>query len=545
MRRANERGSALLVALGVLVLLSMMGVTFAILTRMEMQAATNFDTILRARVLAESGLQRALTELQSLYVGPLFGPRYDDVPTDLTPLGSLDFEVAKPYRSTVAVAQCQTWGGGRGIELSGAVNIYTLLEDVVLPDPVSADSAPYLWGEPSLWSGPGRGQLGDGYFDARFGMEPTVVNAVTPPLETFRVVRGIVDLSGLVNVNRTNASLLEGLLTYFNIAAPAVIAGNIVTSRNDAGTPPVPQDPFRYTHELVDRGLLTMSQLYGEDVNANGLLDSGEDSNGNGVLDGALKDCITVFPILGDITALSSRININTAPEPVLFAVFYAIPSLDATDALNLGRAVILYRSGGPAGDGIEGVASEEDPDGDGDTIDASDLNTDGDTDDLFSDDNPFDGVAPFYFTPPAGWLPEFADDPPDDWLDVDGDTVPPGLVSDVDDVFDCRLFPNGPGGSSEFEYFLDYVVTEPPFSLGLSQTQIGQVKANASTRVDIDFDGNGTLDPWEQDLTQHIWTAPFRYDSDRWLIISQGIVERGGEVQAQATLSAVLSYRQ
>ncbi len=530
MRRANERGSALLVALGVLVLLSMMGVTFAILTRMEMQAATNFDSILRARVLAESGLQRALTELQTLYVGPLFGPRYDDVPTGLTLPGSLDFEVARPYHSTVAAAQCQTWGGGRGIELSGGADIYTLLEDVVLPDSVSPESAPYLWSEPSLWSGPGHGRLDDGYFDARFGMEPTSVNAATAPPETFRVIRGVVDLSGLVNVNRANAELLEGLLTYFNIATPDVVAGNIVTSRTDDGR-------FRYVHELVDRGLLTMADLYGEDANANGLLDSGEDTNGNGVLDGALKDCITVFPILGPINALSSRININTAPEPVLFAVFYVTLGRDATDALNLARAVIVYRSGGPAGDGIEGVASEEDPDGDGNTIDASDLNFDGDTDDLFSDDNPFDGVAPFLFTPPAGWLPEFGDDA----LDNDGDTVPQELVALASVAFDRYLFPNGPGGSSEFEYFMD-VVTEPPFSLALSQTQIDEVKANASTRVDIDFDRDGTIDPtWESTYV----TAPFRYESDRWLIISQGIVERGGEVQAQATLSAVLSYRQ
>ncbi len=532
MRRANERGSALLVALGVLVLLSMMGVTFAILTRMEMQAATNFDTILRARVLAESGLQRALTELQTLYVGPLFGPRYDDGP----PSGGLTLEMAKPYHSTVAAAQCQTWGGGRGIELSGGVDRYTLLEDVVRPDPVSPESAPYLWSEPSLWSGPGHGQLGDGYFDARFGMEPTSVNAATAPPETFRVVRGVVDLSGLVNVNRANADLLEGLLTYFNIATPDVIAGNIVTSRTDDGR-------FRYTHELVDRGLLTMSQLYGEDANANGLLDSGEDTNGNGVLDGALKDCITVFPILGAINALSSRININTAPEPVLFAVFYRVLGGDVTKAQGLARAVILYRSGGPAGDGVEGVVSEADPDGDGDPSDASDLNIDygmapdGDTEDVYSDDNPFDGIASWRFTPPGGaaWLTEFANDA----LDNDGDTVPDGLIADPNDAFDWRLFPNGPGGFSEFELFMDTVngdvdlgIPDRVPGVDYTDTDIADVKDNGTTRDDIYTIG---VEPV---------TAAFRYDSESWLIISEGRVERGGEVQAQATLSAVVSYR-
>ncbi|MCK4299597.1 MAG: hypothetical protein KAX80_08685, partial [Planctomycetes bacterium] len=133
--------------------------------------------------------------------------------------------------------------------------------------------------------------------------------------------------------------------------------------------------------------------------------------------------------------------------------------------------------------------------------------------------------------------LTEFGDDA----LDNDGDTVPQELVAPASVAFDRYLFPNGPGGASEFEYFMD-VVTEPPFSLALSQTQIDEVKANASTRVDIDFDGDGTIDPaWESTYV----TAPFRYESDRWLIISQGIVERGGEVQAQATLSAVVSYRQ
>jgi len=531
MRRANERGSALLVALGVLVLLSLMGVTFAMLTRMEMQAAINFDAVLRAQLLAEAGLQRALTELQDLYVGPLFRPRYDGGPPALP--GSLTFEVSRPYSSTVAAAQCQTWGAGRGIELSAAVDTYTLLQGVELPDPVSSESAPYLWSEPSLWSGPGHGQLGDGYFDARFGMEPTVVNAVTAPRESFRVVRGVVDLSGLVNVNRANEQLLAGLLVYFGFTGvdANTAASAIVTSRTDDGR-------FRYVHELVDRGLLTMPQLYGEDANANGLLDSGEDANGNGVLDGALKDCITVFPILGAINALSSRININTAPEPVLFAVFHGIPSLNAAEALNLARAVILYRSGGPAptGDSVEGVVSEAEV--------GADHTGDADQDDLYSDDNPFDGVAPFYSTPAAEWLPEFADDD----LDNDGDTVAEELVAAGSVAFDRYLFPNGPGGFSEFEYFLDYVVTQPPFALPFTAQQIAEIKANASTRVDIDFDGDGVAgtdgnppEDWERSS----WTAPFRYDSSQWLIISQGVVERAGRMRAQATLSAVVSYRQ
>ena len=521
MRRAKERGSALLVALGVLVLLSMMGVTFVILTRMERQAAANFDALIRARFLAEAGIERAMAELRDLYVGPLFGPRYRNLP----PTGTPNLDVAIPYYSTVAAAESETWAA-RSIGLSGGVDTYTI-NNMTFPDPVSTESAPYLW------SGPRYGQLSEGYFDARFSGEPTPVNTNAAPPEAYRVLRGVVDLSGLVNVNRANADLLEGLLTYFGIATPNVVAQNIVASRNDVGG--VPQDPFRYVHELVDRGLLTMAQLYGEDANGNGRLDTGEDTNGNGVLDGALKDYITVFPVEGTITVLSSRININTAPEAVLFAVFYRVLGGDVTKAQGLARAVILYRSGGPPGDRIQGLVSE---------ADVGELTGDGPPpDDIFSDDNPFDGVAQSDalrgLPPPGGLangLPEFADD----GIDNDGDTIPQAVVGapvlpGAAPAFDRYLFPNGPGGFSEFEYFMDVELAGPYsflFSTALSQADIDAVKDNATTREDI---YNTATPPV---------TAPFRYDSEAWRITSEGVVVRGGEVVARTALGAVVRYR-
>jgi len=513
MRRRGERGSALLVALGILVLLSIMGVTFTILARMEMQAAINYDRMTRSRFLAEAGIERAMAELRTLYDGPLFRPRYEPAPGDPNFLNPdlPNFEVAKPYYSTVAAAHCETWAD-RCIALSGGVDTYTL-QNVTLPDPISSESAPYAW------SGSAYGRLSDGVFDAWFSGEPTSVNTNAVPPEAYRVLRGLVDLSGLVNVNRANADLLEGLLTYFGIATPNVVAANIVTSRTNDGR-------FRYIRELVDRGLLTVPQLYGEDLDADGALDSGEDGSitgvTNGVLDGALKDYITIFPVGGTITILNSRININTAPEPVLFAVFYRVLGGDDVKAQGLARAVILYRSGGPGGDRVEGVVSE---------ADAGELTGDGVNDDIFSDDNPFDGVASFLGTPPGNWLPEFADD----GLDNDGDTVPQELVAGGSVAFDRYLFPNGPGGFSEFEYFMDVLVNGagygPLLGFALSQAEIDAVKDNATTRNDI---YNGGVPPV---------TAAFRYDSDSWLIISEGRVERGGEVQARVVVSAVARY--
>lgn len=529
MRRTAERGSALLVALGILVLLSMMGVTFVILARMEMRAAANFDAMVRARFLAEAGIERAMAELRDLYVGPVFRPRYTPAPGDpdfLNP-NSPRLEIAKPYYSTLAAAECETWGAFRSIEVRPGVNInYTQDTNFTLPDPVSDESAPYLW------SGPRYGRLSEGYFDGRFQVQPTQVSGFDGTSgETFRVSRGVVDLCGLININRPDpndnlANLLEGLFVYFGSATfpnPAALAAAIVNSRQDNAAG-IPQRPFRYLHELVDRGLLTMDQLYGEDANGNGRLDSGEDANGNGVLDGALRDVLTVYPITGG----SEAVNINTASEPVLFAVFYVVLGRDPTKAHNLARAVIRYRAGA---DTYLGVLSEAGGVGN--------LNGDMDQNDIVSDDDPFDGVLQsraLWGLPPAGvgnGLPEFADD----GLDNDGDTIAQVIAGapifpSAARAFDRYLCPNGPGGFSEFEYFMD---TFGP-GLGLSAAEIDRVKYNAARRDDIVY---GTPPP-----VPRVVTAPFRYDSDCWQVTCEGVVERGGEVAARSTLCAVVYYR-
>lgn len=62
--RDDERGSMLIVALGILALLSILGLTFARLMTLESAASTNYVDGVRARLIAEGGLRRALTQLK-------------------------------------------------------------------------------------------------------------------------------------------------------------------------------------------------------------------------------------------------------------------------------------------------------------------------------------------------------------------------------------------------------------------------------------------------------------------------------------------------
>lgn len=66
-RRANSarrRGSMLIVAMGVLTLLSILAVTFVSLMRLELQASKNYVDGVKARLIAEGGLEKALAELK-------------------------------------------------------------------------------------------------------------------------------------------------------------------------------------------------------------------------------------------------------------------------------------------------------------------------------------------------------------------------------------------------------------------------------------------------------------------------------------------------
>lgn len=73
-RRAGERrrGSMLVVALGVLAVLSLLAVTFITIMNLEKVAAANYVEMLRARMTAESGIERMVAALQRTAQQPMF-----------------------------------------------------------------------------------------------------------------------------------------------------------------------------------------------------------------------------------------------------------------------------------------------------------------------------------------------------------------------------------------------------------------------------------------------------------------------------------------
>ncbi len=64
--RRKMRGSMLIVAMGILTLMSIMAITFARLMKLESAASTNYLNMIRAKLLAESGLERAKVNLRSV-----------------------------------------------------------------------------------------------------------------------------------------------------------------------------------------------------------------------------------------------------------------------------------------------------------------------------------------------------------------------------------------------------------------------------------------------------------------------------------------------
>ncbi|MGE0709571.1 MAG: hypothetical protein AB7N76_20930 [Planctomycetota bacterium] len=62
--RDDERGSMLIVALGILALLSIMAVTFVKLMNLERKATTNYVDMVKARLIAEGGLERSMAQLK-------------------------------------------------------------------------------------------------------------------------------------------------------------------------------------------------------------------------------------------------------------------------------------------------------------------------------------------------------------------------------------------------------------------------------------------------------------------------------------------------
>lgn len=70
----RQRGSMLIVALGILTLLSLLAVTFVTLMNLERSAATNYVDSVKAKMAAEAGIQRMVADVRRVAGKPLFDP---------------------------------------------------------------------------------------------------------------------------------------------------------------------------------------------------------------------------------------------------------------------------------------------------------------------------------------------------------------------------------------------------------------------------------------------------------------------------------------
>src|SRR5204863_5213617 len=69
---AIQRGSMLIVALGILTLMSLLAVTFVILMNLERSAAANYVDAVKAKLIAEAGIQRIVQDIHRLASKPIF-----------------------------------------------------------------------------------------------------------------------------------------------------------------------------------------------------------------------------------------------------------------------------------------------------------------------------------------------------------------------------------------------------------------------------------------------------------------------------------------
>ncbi len=579
MGRSYERGSALLVALGILVLLSMMGVTFVIFTQMERRAAENFDDISRARLLAMSGAELAISKMLEGYYGPFLGnPNVANTYYESSPVDSL----AEPW------AQCCI-----RLVATGA-GVYFDAEQVAERDP---DGSPRR----SLCSGPIQGRLGHGYFDLRrrYGTRPDAGTAWRlGPLE-----RGIVDLNSRININTANETLIFNMLTVLRTYVwdseaelpgpwvPEQWSQAIVNLRRAGPSPedsfPYPGNdnyrPYRYPGEVRDRAGLPTWVLCGADANNNGIAESGEDWDS--MMPG-LMEFVTLHPIPDTASPLSSQrafvsarvfrpsslggsndyspnerwvtpVNVNTASAPVIAAVLFECGlgrsrALTLTEAWTFALVFVDYRNGI---DNIDGIASAA-------------VSYHGHSDSANNpDDNPFDGwdghrdagtplngpgwddesvtvvanytvLDPYVFNFRRDDVDNSAEgyaDDSTDAIDNDGD----GTADEPDEQRDPYIFPGGYNGFAELETVIESDPSVPHPLVGGDRELLDYVKANASTRKDIDFDEDGSVGVWERGC----WTTPFRYDSTDWLIISEGVMEKGGKRRAVARVMSIVAY--
>jgi hypothetical protein len=71
-KRQDERGSMLIVALGILTLLSVLALTFVSIMRLEQTASTNYVDGVKARLIAEGGLEMSVAQLKVFAIGEAY-----------------------------------------------------------------------------------------------------------------------------------------------------------------------------------------------------------------------------------------------------------------------------------------------------------------------------------------------------------------------------------------------------------------------------------------------------------------------------------------
>ena len=72
LEQREDQGSMLIVALGILTLLAALALTFVSLMELERKASKNYVDGVRARLIAEGGLERAMAQLQFSVSGDSF-----------------------------------------------------------------------------------------------------------------------------------------------------------------------------------------------------------------------------------------------------------------------------------------------------------------------------------------------------------------------------------------------------------------------------------------------------------------------------------------
>lgn len=119
----DERGSMLIVALGILALLSILALTFVKLMSLEQKATTNYVDGVKARMIAEGGLERSMAQLKAMLSTTAFD---DPKPSWLYADGdySLPLEQASADTVNANPRLRASFAGQLGISYHGGVDQY-------------------------------------------------------------------------------------------------------------------------------------------------------------------------------------------------------------------------------------------------------------------------------------------------------------------------------------------------------------------------------------------------------------------------------------